>query len=265
MPMVRCGNIELNVVERGRGTPIVLAHGFPLDHSMWNAQIDHLATRYRVIAPDLRGFGRSQVVPGVASMEQMADDLAAMLDTLGIADRVVFCGLSMGGYVAFQFWRKYRQRLRALVLCDTRSVADTADGAAGRRKTAEQVLKSGTQGLADGMMPKLFAESTVRDQPQLVASVRGVIERTSPQGVAAALEGLATRPDVTGELAKIDLPTLLAVGEHDAISSADEMSTLAKGIPNAEFRIIPWAGHMAPLENPTAFHEALDPFLHRVD
>ena len=154
--MVRAGDVELAVVERGTGMPLLLVHGFPLDHSMWNAQIEALGRQWRAIAPDLRGFGASQVTPGTGSMEQMADDLAALLDTLQVTEPVVLIGLSMGGYVAFQFLRRHAHRLRALVLCDTRAVPDTAEGAAGRHKLAAQVLEQGAAPVADAMLPKLF-------------------------------------------------------------------------------------------------------------
>src|SRR5262245_10100046 len=121
MQLIRCGEVELALVDRGRGRPLVLLHGFPLDHSMWNAQIEHFSTKFRVIVPDLRGFGASQVVPGASSMEQMADDVSAMLAALAVREPIVLVGLSMGGYVAFQFWRKYGQQLKGLVLCDTRA------------------------------------------------------------------------------------------------------------------------------------------------
>ena len=115
--------IRLATVDQGRGPPVLLIHGFPLDHSMWDGQIETISSRYRVLAPDLRGFGQSGVTDASVSMEQHADDLAALMDALGIADPIVLCGLSMGGYIAFEFWRKYSPRLRALVLCDTRSCA----------------------------------------------------------------------------------------------------------------------------------------------
>jgi pimeloyl-ACP methyl ester carboxylesterase len=157
MPKVRVSEIELNVVERGNGTPLVLVHGFPLDHSMWRGQLEGLADICRVIAPDLRGFGQSSVTPGKIAMEQYADDMAALLDALGISQPVVFCGLSMGGYVAWQFALRHRARLAKLVLCDTRSIADSAEAAAGRQKTAERVLAEGPQVVAEAMLPKLFA------------------------------------------------------------------------------------------------------------
>jgi len=262
---VRAGDVELRVSQCGSGMPILLVHGFPLEHSMWNAQIEHLSERWQTIAPDLRGFGGSQCTPGVTTMEQMADDLNALLDALQVSEPIVFCGLSMGGYVAFQFLRKYRSRLRALVLCDTRAAADSAEAAEGRLKLADRVLETGTEQVAEAMLPKLFAAETLQKHPSIVAFERQKILATSPEGVAAALRGMAQRLDFTSTLGEIDLPTLVIVGEHDAITSVDEMRSVSQAIPNAEFVVIPHAGHMTPLENPTAFNEAIEQFLTRVE
>ena len=262
---VRAGEVELQILDCGSGLPILLVHGFPLEHSMWNSQIAHLSQHWRAIAPDLRGFGGSQPTPGMVSMEQMADDLNALLDSLDIKEPIVFCGLSMGGYIAFQFWRKYRSRLKALVLCDTRASADTAEAAESRLKTADHVLQAGTESLAEAMLPKLFAPETFQKHPSMIAFERQKIHATAPEGVAGALKGMAERPDATSYLGEIDLPTLVIVGEHDAITSVEEMRTMAKAIRNAEFVVIPHAGHMTPVENSAAFNEAIEQFLHRVE
>jgi pimeloyl-ACP methyl ester carboxylesterase len=262
---VRAGQIELFVAERGEGMPVVFAHGFPLDYTMWENQLCTLGANWRVIAPDLRGFGRSQVGAGAATMEAMADDLAALLPALGIDQPIVLVGLSMGGYVAFQFWRKHRKLLRGLVLCDTRSIADTAEAAAGRRKLAAQTLAEGPAPVAAGMLPKLFGPHAREHDPATIEATRQVILSTLPQGIAAALEGMAARPDATSYLAEIALPTLVVVGQDDAISSVDEMRTLAHGIKGSEFVVIPRSGHMTPLENPAEFNEALEQFLTRVE
>ena len=265
IPRVRAGHVELAVIDRGAGPPLVLVHGFPLDHSMWQPQIDFFSTRRRVVAPDLRGFGASQIVSGTASMEAMADDLDVLLDALGITEPVVVCGLSMGGYVALQFWRKYARRLRALVLCDTRAVADTPEAARLRSQQVDLVLREGMAPLAEAMLPKLFAAATFASQPGVVAGQRSTILAARAEGVAAALLGMAARPDATDYLPRIALPTLVVVGQHDAISTVDEMRGMARAIPEAELVVIPDAGHMSPLENPAAFNAALEQFLARVE
>jgi 3-oxoadipate enol-lactonase len=261
MSPIKVGDIELNVIEQGKGTPLLLVHGFPLDHSMWRPQIDAFKDRYRVIAPDLRGFGKSSATSGTVTMEQYADDLAGLLVALKIQEPAVFCGLSMGGYIAWQFWRKHADQLRALVLCDTRAVADSEEAARGRHKTAEQVISSGTQAVADTMLPKLLAESTRRDKPEVVEATRSVILSAPREGVAAALRGMASRPDVTNQLPQIKVPTLVICGEHDAISPVDEMRKIATSIKGSTFEVIHQSGHMPPLENPSDFNSALDRFL----
>jgi pimeloyl-ACP methyl ester carboxylesterase len=214
-----------------------------------------------VIAPDLRGLGRSPAADGKVTMEQFADDLAALLDGLGIAEPVVFCGLSMGGYIALQFWHKHRARLRGLVLCDTRAAADTPAAAAARLTLADRVLLEGPEPLVEIMLPRLFGAATCRQRPDVVEELQSVMMGTDPRGIAAAARGMAERPDMTGLLGQIACPTLVVVGQHDAISPPAEMRGMAEAIPGAKFVEIPDVGHMSPLENPTAVNAALAEFL----
>ncbi|MBL8826134.1 MAG: alpha/beta fold hydrolase [Planctomycetaceae bacterium] len=261
MKMIAALQATFAVEDRGQGSPIVFAHGFPLDHSMWDAQLAGLADSHRVIAPDLRGFGRSTVTPGKVTMADMADDCAAILETLGVDEPVTFVGLSMGGYVAWQFALRHPAKLRRLVVCDSRAVADTPQGVETRLKMAEIVLKHGTESVAEAMLPKLFAPTTAEQLPQVVDAVRQMILHAAPEGVAAAQRGMAERPDVTGELPQLSVPTLILCGTHDAISPLAEMRTIAEQIPGAKLVEIPNAGHMAPMENPTAVNDALRTFL----
>ncbi len=254
-------DVELALVDRGSGPPLVLLHGFPLDHSMWDAQIDVLSQQHRVIAPDLRGFGRSGVTARTVTMERLADDTAALLDALDVTEPIALAGLSMGGYVAFAFERKYAARLRSLILVDTRAAADTAEAAAARLEMAQRVLREGPAPLVESMMPRLFAPSTVENRPEVVESLRQVMLRTDRQGVAAAARGMAQRPDATGTLAQIECPTLVIVGEQDAISPADEMADICRAIPRGRFVEIPAVGHMSPLEAPAEVNEAMLEFL----
>lgn len=261
MPKIDIGEVQLNVVDAGQGPPLLLVHGFPLDHTMWQGQIEALSASRRVIAPDLRGFGDSDVTDDVVTMEQFADDLAALLDALAVAEPVAFCGLSMGGYIGWQFFQRHRGRLSHLIQCDTRATADTNEARAARLKAAEIVLKEGTQPIAASMLPKLFAESTAADNPTVVEATRQVMLNTSRQAIAAAQRGMAERPDVTALLGAIDVPTLILVGQHDVISPPDEMRAIAAAIPGARFVQIDAAGHMAPLEQPAAFNAAIREFL----
>ncbi len=256
---------DIAYVDRGTGTPILLVHGFPLDHTMWNAQIEALANVTRVIAPDLRGFGESllgDVDPerGI-SMEQYADELVELLDALGVSEPIILAGFSMGGYIAWQFVRKYPGRLKAFIQCDTRALADTDEARAGRLKMAENVAAWGSERVAEMMGPKLFSARAFEMKPQLMTELRSVVAKTPPAAIAAAQRGLAARPDMSAGLSKIQLATLVIVGEQDAISSAAEMSTIAAAIPHAQLVEIPHSGHMTTMENPTAVNEALLAFV----
>ena len=261
MKTLEVNGVELATVDSGAGVPVVLVHGFPLDHTMWDAQREALSRVYRVIAPDLRGFGRSGVTEGTVTMEQFADDLAALLDGLGVDEPVVLCGLSMGGYVAWQFWRKYAPRVRALVLCDTRAAADTPEAARGRLETADRVLREGPAPLVEAMIPKLLPESSRKKNPHVADSLRRVILAADPRGIAAAARGMAERPDVTALLGQIRCPTLVLVGRLDRISTPDQMRAIADAIADARFVPIAEAGHVSPMENPDAVSAAMLEFL----
>ena len=264
MQEIRVGDVRLAVDDRGRGQPLLLVHGYPLDHAMWAGQIEALAASYRVIAPDLRGFGRSTASDGTLPMRRFADDLAGLLDALHVDEPIVYCGLSMGGYIALAFWQAYAARLRGLILCDTRAVADTPETAAGRLETAERVLREGPGFVADAMLPRLFTPATTERRPEAVESIRRTILGTDPRGIAAAARGMAQRPDMTARLAEIACPTLVLVGQHDVISPPAEMQAIAQAIPNSTFVQIADAGHMAPLEQPEAVNRAMREFLGRL-
>jgi pimeloyl-ACP methyl ester carboxylesterase len=240
---------------------VLLVHGFPLDHRMWLDQIDALASRYRVIAPDLRGFGGSLGTSGTTTMDRFADDLCIVLDQLGALEPVAVCGLSMGGYVALALWQRHAVRVRALALLDTRAAPDSPEAARNRHKLADRVLAGGVGELTDAMLPKLLAPRTLESSPQVVGRVREMIDNCDPEGVAAALRGMAERPDSTSLLSEINVPTLCLVGESDAISTADEMRQMAAAISGARYVVVPNAGHLTTMENPSATNDALLGFL----
>jgi pimeloyl-ACP methyl ester carboxylesterase len=266
MKTISLGDVDLAVEDCGTGRVLLLVHGFPLDHTLWRHQIEHFSERFRVIAPDLRGFGASgAAAPADASaitMRRYAEDLNLLLDRLDVHEPVVYCGLSMGGYIGWQFWQKHAPRSAGLVTCDTRTVADSVEAATGREMLARKVLAEGVSVAADVMLPKLFNAAMQAEHPECVAETQEMMARATPAGVAAALRGMAARPYIIpGMLGEIAVPTLVVVGEHDVISPVEEMRGIAANIPQAEFQVIPHAGHMSPLENPAAFNAALDAFL----
>ena len=253
--------VELAAVDRGTGLPLLLVHGFPLNHTLWQAQVEDCADHCHVIAPDLRGFGTSGVSEGEVSMEQMADDLAGLLDTMGIQEPVVFCGLSMGGYIAWEFWRRHGARLAGLILCHTRAAADSPEVAANRLLTADRVLAEGLAPIADAMIPRLAAEVTLTRYPERVETVRRMIFSNDPRGVAAASRGMARRVAATALLPEIACPTLLIAGQNDQLVPLAEMQAMAEAIPNARLVEIRDAGHLSPMENPAEVNAAILSFL----
>jgi len=245
---------------------LVLLHGFPLSREMWVEQLASIGSLYRVIAPDLRGHGQSESPDGAYTMEEMADDVVELLDRLEVKQPVVLGGLSMGGYVALALVLRHPQRVRGLILCDTRAAADTPEAAKGREETARNVLREGTgRWMIETMVPRLFGKTTREKHPQRVEAMLALMERTSPRGIAGALRGMAIRTDRRGDLQRITVPTLVLVGEDDVISPPAEARELAGSIPHARLEIIPAAGHLAPYENPEAANDAIVRFLHHLD
>jgi 3-oxoadipate enol-lactonase len=266
MKRIVVDSIEFPYQDQGTGQPVVLLHGFPLDSRMWSPQIEALSKSCRVIAPNLRGFGGSGLKSGDetrgVSMADYAADVAKLLDAISVTEPVILCGFSMGGYIMWQFLRQFAQRVRAFVPCDTRAIADTPEAKAGRLKSADEVLKSGVESVVSAMLPKLVAESTRQNQPQVVEELTAIMRSCPPEAVAAALRGMAERPDVTAELSSFTQSALVIVGANDAISSSQEMRGIADKLPNAKFVEIPNSGHMTTLESPAAVNSALSEFIH---
>jgi len=257
--------LRLAYGDRGREheTVLLLVHGFPLDRRLWAAQVDPFANMTRVISPDLRGHGRSQVVPGPFTMEQHADDLAALLDHLKVRQTVV-AGLSMGGYVAFAFWRRYPQRVRGLILADTRAEPDGAAARAGRDAAMVTVQQMGAAAYADEMLPRLLAPANLADAKIAGAALKMMAEQPV-EGIIGALGGLRDRTDSRDTLPTITVPTLVIAGDVDVITPPADARALTAAIPGARLVVIPKAGHLSPLENPRAFNAAVRTFLRGVE
>lgn len=250
-------SVRITYHDTGSGPAVLLVHAFPLSSDMWQAQIDALAADYRVIAPDLRGFGASEYGTEAVSIDHYAADLAALLDSLGIQD-VAYCGLSMGGYIAFAFLRRYRERVRALVLADTRAGPDTEEARAKRQTNALRAEEEGTGPLADEQIPAMVAGTT---GPGVRNQMRAMFLAASRQGTAGALRAMAARPDSRSLLATIDIPTLIIVGEQDSLTPPDEARAMHTAVANSTLVTIPDAGHLSAMEQPDAFNTALRRFL----
>jgi 3-oxoadipate enol-lactonase len=241
----------------------LLVHGYPLNRSMWDPQFGVLrAAGARVIAPDLRGFGASEAgPPGPLTVDQHADDLAALLDAVGVDGPVVYVGLSMGGYVGFSLWRRHRDRLRALVLADTRAAADTPAGISDRAALVARAEElQSPEPAVDSMRPRLFSPH-LRSGSLPETLTLAMMRASSVRAVADGARGLAQRPESFSTLSSITVPTLVLVGEHDALTPPEESRQIAEGIPGARLVTIDQAGHMSNLENPEAFNEALLQFI----
>jgi 3-oxoadipate enol-lactonase len=255
-------NIRIAYDDHGAGLPILFLHAFPLNRSMWVDQVGALLSenRFRLVAPDWRGFGESDVTAEVSTMELFADDLAALMDSLGI-DAAILCGLSMGGYVAFAFLRKYPQRVSGLILADTRPGADSAEARANRENVAILAETQGTGALADLQIPRLISDYTRQHSPLVELRIRQMIEAATPQGVAAASRGMALRADSNDLLSTIACPALVLVGEHDILTPPDLAQEYAAKITGARLVVIPRAGHLPNLEQPQAFLQTVSDFL----
>lgn len=249
--------ITLHYEDRGQGLPVLLIHAFPLSGMIWQPQVTALENDYRFIVPDLRGFGASSAPVGPYPMETYADDMVALLDTLGI-EQAVLGGVSMGGYIIFAFLRRYAERVRALVLADTRSAADTEEIRAGRETNAQLAETEGASAMADVMLPKLLSPAA---SLELQAHVRSIIERNTPQGIAGALRGMGMRSAADDLLPSIHVPTLIVCGQEDTLTTPAEMKTMHTALPGSQFVEIAGAGHIANLEQPDAFTQVLDTFL----
>ena len=244
------GEVTLGVDVRGDGPALLLVHGFPLDRTIWKHQVATLSG-WRRIAPDLRGLGSSEAPAEGYSMATYADDLVRLLDRLRVSKAVV-AGLSMGGYIVFEMLRRYRERIAGLILCDTKADADTPEGKRAREDNIKLVESRGAAALAERMVPMLLGRTTQQTQPQLVQEVREMVTAAAVPGLVGALAAMKDRPDSTELLATIDVPTLVVVGQEDEITPPSVARRLKDAIPSASLTAIAGAGHVVPLEAPTA-------------
>lgn len=252
--------VALAVDVVGDGPAVLFVHGYPLDRTIWRHQVEHLTGCLR-IAPDLRGMGQSDAPDLGYSMTTYADDLAALLDTLGV-DSVVLCGLSMGGYICLEFLRRWGQRVRGLVLIDTRAEADSPEGRKGRDTAAQLARDKGSGAIAEAMLPKLFAEETREAVGPVWDQVRQMIARTPVPGIVGALTAMRDRPDSTALLSTLGaLPVLIIAGANDRIISVAEHRKLAAEIPSSRLEILPGAGHLPTLETPEVVTAAMQGFV----
>ena len=254
------GDTEIAFDDIGSGFPVVFLHGFPLNRTMWEPQVTALVGEFRCITIDMRGFGGSGRGTPPYSVDRYADDVAGVLDTLGI-ERAVIAGLSMGGYVAFALWRRHRDRVRALVLADTRAVADTVEVVERRRELIEAAEEKGATAVANMQIAGLVGRTTRDKRPDIYDAMHRMIAQASVSGIIGATEALITRPDSTPTLSTIDVPTLIIVGEEDVITPLKDARRMQAAIAGSRLEVLKGAGHLSNVERPAAFNTVMTEFL----
>lgn len=261
----RINDFTMAYEDAGHDLPLLLVHGFPLDKTLWEPQIEDLADTARVIAPDLRGHGASDPVPGEYPMDLLADDCFALLEDLQVEDPVVVCGLSMGGYIAFSFYRRYPQRIAGLILAATRAKADSPEAQANRDKMAVKAQEQGAAAIAGDLLPKILSPHTLTTNPALVERVKHMMANTSVQGIKGALMGMKSRPDSSPTLSEIDVPVVILHGEDDQIIPLQEAHDMQAAIQGAQLHVLPQAGHLLNFEQPEMFNQAVRQFLQKLN
>lgn len=244
----------------GKGPDVVLLHPFPVNHDFWRPVANSLAKRYRVVLPDLRGHGDSSAGMGPATMEKHASDVQRVCEDAGVR-RAVFAGVSIGGYVVFELWRRDRTRFSGLLLGDTKAAADSEEARSARLSAAEAVEEYGPEKFIEEQIPRLLGETTRRTRPDVLERVMQMMRRTTVQGIAAVQRGMAERADSTPILGTITVPTLLVFGEEDLLTTPSEAEAMQRRIPSSELRIVPRAGHYAMFEQPEDVVRIVMPWL----
>jgi len=263
MEHLRSDDADIAYEIGGSGPPVVLLHPFPANRQFWKPIIPTLSSRNRLIVPDLRGHGDSEAGEGPATMAKHARDLDRLLDAAGVA-KAAFVGVSIGGYILFEFWRRFRTRVTALALCDTKPQADSTEARLNRLKAATEVVEQGTAAFIESMIPKLLGRTTVSTRPDLVDGARSMMQKMSPENISRVQRGMAERPDSVADLKSIDVPTLIAIGYEDELSTVADGDLMRQYIAGSQLKVIPKAGHWSPWERPEALGLLLRQFLDSV-
>ena len=260
MQHVRSDDTDILYDVAGDGPPVILLHPFPVHHEFWLPAGKFLSPRYRLIMPDLRGHGESGLGEGPATMAKHAADIARVMDATQV-DRAPIVGVSIGGYTIFECWRRFRHRITALVLCNTKASADNAEARSGRLAAADDVLQRGTGPFFEGMLQKVLGETTRRSRPDLVEGAHRMMRKTSAEDVAGVQRGMAERPDSLSTLKTINVPTHIVTGDEDNMTGFPEAELMKQNIPGAQMKLIAKAGHYSPWEQPEEVGRILRQFL----
>ena len=260
MQRIKSGDAEIVYQILGDGPSVVLLHPFPVNHEFWLPVAQSLSTRYRLIMPDLRGHGDSDIGEGPATMAKHAADIARVMDDADVG-RAPIVGISIGGYALFEFWRQQRGRVAALGLCNTKAPADSPEAQAGRLQAAAEVMERGTEPFFQSMIPRLLGKTTRETRPDLVEGALQMMREMSPADVAAVQHGMAERPDSVDTLKTINVPTLLVTADEDVLTGVNEAELMHRHIAGSELRVFPKAGHYSPWEQPETAGRLLRQFL----
>ena len=258
MSTFRSGDAQLSYEVVGDGPDVVLLHPFPLNRRFWDSVVGQLSTRYRVVLPDLRAHGDSELGEGPATMQKLADDLAGLCRNENVR-KAFFVGVSIGGYLLFEFWRRHREQVAALVLANTRPAAETPEGKANRLQLADRVLREGTASFIEEMLTKLLSQTTRTNRPDIIDAALMMMQSMSAEDIAAVQRGMAERPDLVAMLATISVPTLIVAGDEDSIPLS-EFELMRQHISGSRLQVISQAGHYAALEKPAEFGALLRTF-----
>ena len=258
MSTFRSGDAQLSYEVVGDGPDVVLLHPFPLNRRFWDSVVGQLSTRHRLILPDLRAHGESELGEGPVTMQKLAADLFRLCRKERIS-KAFFVGVSIGGYLIFEFWRRHGDQVAALVLANTRPAAETPEGKANRLQLADRVLREGTASFIEEMLTKLLSQTTRTNRPDVVDAARKMMQSMSAEDIAEVQRGMAERPDSVATLATINVPTLLIAGDEDSIPLS-EFELMRQHISGSRLQVISHAGHYAALEKPVEFGALLRTF-----
>ena len=257
---LRRDDTDIFYTEIGRGSAVILLHPFPSCHEFWLPIAENLSNKYRIILPDLRGMGQSGVGATRVTMNSHALDIAAVCHELGV-EKAVFVGCSIGGYILFECWRVMKERIRGLILCNTKASADSDEAFANRVKSIEDVQNNGPTPFCDKMATICMGESTRRNRPDLFSAARSTMRLSTVEGLVGNLECLGSRENSVPTLSTIHVPTMILTGNEDALTKSDDALVMQNGIANCKLLTVPQTGHYSPYENPAECARVMRQFL----